>query len=279
MSPDEPPPIGPRPLVDEAPVVHDEPLTDEDEARVVGEEASLDLGDEPDALPVGPGPLDHAPFPTSEPPVGDAAAEPSAEAPFPTHASHPTDAPLPAPPSDPTDAPFPGRGHDPADEDPSLFVDSLDPLAREAPDMGPEAAGGMDPLATQPHGVPGLSEEEDEDDDEALGAGQPALLDEDELAVFEEEHEDPPAGAVPPALDDESDEALLEEDSVVGGAYEDPVDEDVVGADEDYADEDTVGSGAFEDPVDEAPDFLPEPEPERRPASPPRDPDAFDFDA
>lgn len=60
MSAEDPPPIGPRPLVDEAPVVHDEPLAedDDDELRLTGpppdRESVVDPLEEPELLSAEP---------------------------------------------------------------------------------------------------------------------------------------------------------------------------------------------------------------------------------
>ena len=184
MSAEDPPPIGPRPLVDEVPVVHDEPLAedeDEDELRLTG------------------------------------------------------------PPSD----------HEPV----------ADPL--EEPELLPAEP---DPFATQPHALSDLEEE-------SLEEGGPALLEEDELDIFEKARDEPPAGA-DVADFEEDEEPLLLEDTAGSLAYDaledDPIEDDPI---EDDPIED--------DPIEDDADFRPEDDPPRSSVTPPppRDSGGFDFDA
>ena len=174
MSAEDPPPIGPRPLVDEVPVVHDEPLAedeDEDELRLTG------------------------------------------------------------PPSD----------HEPV----------ADPL--EEPELLPAEP---DPFATQPHALSDLEEE-------SLEEGGPALLEEDELDIFEKARDEPPAGA-DVADFEEDEEPLLLEDTAGSLAY-DALEDDPI----------------EDDPIEDDADFRPEDDPPRSSVTPPppRDSGGFDFDA
>ena len=175
MSAEDPPPIGPLPLVDEAPMVHDEPLAedeDEDELRLTG------------------------------------------------------------PPSD----------HEPV----------ADPL--EEPELLPAEP---DPFATQPHALSDLEEE-------SLEEGGPALLEEDELDIFEKARDEPPAGAdVADFEEDEDEEPLLLEDTAGSLAY-DALEDDPI----------------EDDPIEDDADFRPEDDPPRSSVTPPpRDSGGFDFDA
>ena len=176
MSAEDPSPIGPLPLVDEAPMVHDEPLAeDEDELRLTG------------------------------------------------------------PPSD----------HEPV----------ADPL--EEPELLPAEP---DPFATQPHALSDLEEE-------SLEEGGPALLEEDELDIFEKARDEPPAGA-DVADFEEDEEPLLLEDTAGSLAYDaledDPIEDDPI----------------EDDPIEDDADFRPEDDPPRSSVTPPpRDAGGFDFDA
>ena len=176
MSAEDPSPIGPLPLVDEAPMVHDEPLAedeDEDELRLTG------------------------------------------------------------PPSD----------HEPV----------ADPL--EEPELLPAEP---DPFATQPHALSDLEEE-------SLEEGGPALLEEDELDIFEKARDEPPAGAdVADFEEDEDEEPLLLEDTAGSLAY-DALEDDPI----------------EDDPIEDDADFRPEDDPPRSSVTPPppRDSGGFDFDA
>ncbi len=85
MSAEDPPPIGPRPLVDEAPVVHDEPLAeddDEDELRLTGpppdRESVVDPLEEPELLPAEPVAFGLDPEPVGVPEPDPFATQPHA---------------------------------------------------------------------------------------------------------------------------------------------------------------------------------------------------------
>ena len=232
MSVEDPPPIGPRPLVDEAPVVHGEPLADdededEDDLRLpgspLGREPEVDPLEEPVLFPADP-------IETTD----GVTAEPIAT----TDGLEAESTPEPELLSDQaTEAPA----------EPAAFGPGPEPVSPTEPD----------PFATQPHAVPELEDEPFEDE-------RPALLDEDELEVFEEARDEPPAGAdVTDFEEDETEEPVLAEDIAGSLAYDD--------AGDDLIEDDAI--------VDDA-DFRPEEEPPRSSlAPPPRDSSGFDFDA
>lgn len=237
MSVEDPPAIGPRPLVDEAPVVHGEPLADdedEDDPRLPGSP----LGREPDVDPL------EEPEQLEEPVL------------FPADPIETTDG-VTAEPIATTD----GLEAESTPE-PELLSDQTTEAPAEPAAFGPgpePAPAEPDPFATQPHSVPDLELEDEPFEDE-----RPALLDEDELEVFEEARDEPPAGAdVADFEEDDTEEPVLAEDTAGSLAYDDAGDDLIE-----------------DDAIDDDADFRPEEEPPRSSlAPPPRDSGGFDFDA